>query len=146
MIDGNLFGRASFTMVHHIPGWHHHFPKTPKEQIIRLRAEFEKLVEADLKLKASKCQFFKRQRAYLGYIVSKDRIETDPKKSKAIVNWPRQSTINDVHSFLGYTNHYRRFIHIYAHIARPLNVLIFGDITNKMKQAIKWNEDWEESF
>ena len=36
------------------------FSKTPKEHITRLRAVFEKLVEAGLKLKPSKCEFFKR--------------------------------------------------------------------------------------
>ena len=36
------------------------FSKTPREQIIRLRAAFEKPVEACLKLKPSKCKFFKK--------------------------------------------------------------------------------------
>ena len=36
------------------------FSKIPKEQITRLRAVFEKLAEAGLKLKPSKCEFFKR--------------------------------------------------------------------------------------
>ena len=66
-------------------------------------------------------------------------------KFKAIVNWPRPTTVTDVHSFLGFTNHYRRFIHKYAYIARPLNMLISGDNANKKKQAIRWNEDCEES-
>ena len=112
----------------------------------RLRAVFEKLTEDCLKLKPSKYQFFKGWIVYLGHIISKDRVETDPKKIKAIVNWPRPSTVTDVHSFLGFTNHYRRFIHKYAHNTRPLNVLISGDNANKKKQAIKWNEDCEESF
>ena len=84
--------------------------------------------------------------AYLGHIVSKDGVETDPKKIKAIVNWPRPSTVTDVHSFLGFINHYRRFFHKYAHIARPLNFFISGDNANKKWQAIKCNEDCEESF
>ena len=54
--------------------------------------------------------------------------------------------MTDVHSFLGFTNNYRRFIHKYVHIARPLNVLISGNNANKKKQAIKWNEGCEESF
>ena len=83
---------------------------------------------------------------YLGHIVSKDGVETDPKKIKAIVNWPRPSTVTDVCSFLGFTNHYRRFIHKYTHMARPLNFLISDDNANKKKQVIKWNEDCEESF
>ena len=127
-------------MVHHIPAWHH-FLKNTKEQITRLRAVFEKLAEAGLKLKLSKWEFFKRQIAYLRHIVSNDRIETDHKKIKAIVDWPRPTTVIDVCSFLGFTNHYRRFIHKYANTARPLNVLISCDNVNKKKQAIKWNKE-----
>ena len=64
----------------------------------------------------------------------------------AIVNWPRPATVTDVCSFLGFTNHYRGFIQKCAHIARPLNFLMAGDNDNKKKQAIKWNEDCEETF
>ena len=42
------------------------FSKTPKEHITRFRDVFEKLAEVDLKLKPSKCEFFKRQIAYFG--------------------------------------------------------------------------------
>ena len=62
------------------------------------------------------------------------------------MNWPRPTTVSDVPYFLGFNHHHRRFIHKYAHIARPLNILISGDNANKKKQAIKWNENCEESF
>ena len=52
------------------------------------------------------------------------------------MNWPRPTTVTDVCSFLGFTNQYRRFIHKYAHIARPLNVLISGDNANKKKEVL----------
>ena len=93
---------------------------------------FEKLAKAHLKLKLSKCEFFKRQITYLGHIFSKDGIEADP-KILAIVNWPRPTTVTDVHSFGGFTNHYRIFIHTYANIDRPLNVLISSENANKKK-------------
>ena len=56
------------------------FSKTPEEHIERLRGMFEKLAIAGLRLKPSKCKFFKSRVTYLGHIVSKDGIETDPKK------------------------------------------------------------------
>ena len=62
------------------------FSKTPEEHIERLRGIFEKLAAAGLRLKLSKCRFFKLQVTYLGHIVSKNGIETDPKKIEGIKN------------------------------------------------------------
>ena len=55
------------------------FSKTPEEHIERLRGVFKKLSAAGLRLKLSKCEFFKSQVTYLGHIVSKNGIETDLK-------------------------------------------------------------------
>ena len=56
------------------------FSKMPEEHIRRFRGVFGKLSAAGLRLKPSKCKFFKSQIAYLGHIVSKDGIETEKKK------------------------------------------------------------------
>ena len=72
------------------------FSKTLEEHIEKLRSVFEKLAAAGLKLKLSKCEFFKLQVTYLGHIVSKDSIETDPKKIEAIKNWPVPKTVTEV--------------------------------------------------
>ena len=82
------------------------FSKTPEERITRLRGVFQKLREAGLKLKPSKCEFFKDRIAYLGHIVSKARVETDPKKIADIQEWPQPKTVTDVRQFLGFTNYY----------------------------------------
>ena len=72
------------------------FFKTPEEHIQRLRGMFEKLSAAGLQLEPSKCEFFKSQINYLGHIVSKDGIETDPKKITAIKEWPVPKTVTEV--------------------------------------------------
>ena len=56
------------------------FSQTPEDHVERLRAVLQKLRAAGLKLKPSKCEFFKDHISYLGHIVSKDWVETDPKK------------------------------------------------------------------
>ena len=58
--------------------------KTPGEHLFRLRAVFEKLKKTELKLKPSKCEFFKHELTYLGHVVSKSGIQTNPKKKEAI--------------------------------------------------------------
>ena len=109
------------------------FSKTPEEHIERLRGVFEKLAAAGLRLKPSKCEFYKSQVTYLGHIVPKDSIETDPKKIEAIEKWPVPKTVMVVRSFLGFMNYYHKFIPRYAQIARPINQLVSGGNTNKKK-------------
>ena len=124
------------------------YSKTPEEHVHRLSQVFEKLAAAGLKLKPSKCEFFKTEINYLGHVVSQDGIRTDDKKIEAIRNWPRPVTNTEVRSFLGFTNYYRRFIHKYSQIAKPLNLLITGDSSKhkNKKTKVSWNTECEEAF
>ena len=56
------------------------FLKTLKEHLQRLREKFEKLSEAGLKLKPSKCEFFRTSLSYLGQLVYENGIEMDKRK------------------------------------------------------------------
>ena len=107
------------------------FSKTPEEHIERLQAVLQKLRSAGLKLKPSKCKFFQDRISYLGHIVSKDGVGTDPKKIQVILDWPVPQTVYDVRSFLGFTNYYRKFMFHYSQIAKPLNGLISGENAKK---------------
>ena len=68
------------------------FSKTTKEHLIQLRAVFEKLKEARLKLKSSKCEFLKKSLTYLGHKILDGGIETDNSKIKIIQEWPVPKT------------------------------------------------------
>ena len=69
------------------------FSKTPEEPVFRLRPVFEKLKQEQLKLKPSKCEFFRQELTYLGHVVSKDGIQTNPKKVEAICKWPTPTNV-----------------------------------------------------
>ena len=122
------------------------FSENPKENLCRLRGVFTKLDKAGLKLKPNKCEFFKTKITYLGHIVSSKGIETDLKKVEAVKNWTVPRTVTDVRSFLGFTNHYRRFIKGYANVARPLNLPVSGDNANGKRALIKWTEECQAAF
>ena len=122
------------------------FSRTPEEHLERLRGVFDKLAKAGLKLKPSKCEFFKSKSTYLGHIVPAAGIETDPKKIEAVKNWTLPRTVTDVLSFLGFTNHYCRFIQGYARVAQPLNVLISGDNANCKKALVQWDLECQLAF
>ena len=122
------------------------FSRTPEEHLKRLQGVFNKLTKAGLKLKPSKCEFFKSKITYLGHIVSAAGIEMGPKKIEAVKNWTLPRTVTDVRSFLGFTNHYRRFIQGYAKVAQPLNILISGDNANHKKALVKWSPECQSAF
>ena len=100
------------------------FSRTPEEHIHRLRAVFEKLKAAGLKLKPSKCDFFKKEIKYLGHVVSEQGVSTDPDKIKAVTEWPQPTTVTEVRSFLGFVSYYRRFIPNFSKVAKALNKLL----------------------
>ena len=102
-------------------------------------------LRAGLKLKPNKCAFFKDRIAYLGHIISKG-IEVDPSKITAIQKWPRPKTVTDVRSFLEFTNYYRKFMHRYAQISKPLNDLTSGENAKRKNKAIDWTGEHQQSF
>ena len=76
-----------------------------------------------MKLKPSKCDFFKKEIKYLRHVVSEQEVSTDPDKIKAVTEWP-PTTVTEVRSFLGFVSYYRRFIPNFSKVAKPLNKLL----------------------
>ena len=76
------------------------FSKRLEEHLLKLRAVFEKLKQAGLKLKPLKCELFRQELVYLGHVVSKDGMQTDPKKVEAIHKWPVPTKVTEGRSFL----------------------------------------------
>ena len=96
-----------------------------------MEAVFSRLKQHGLKLKPSKCEFFKTKVTYLGHVVSESVVETDPDKISALASWPEPDNVKALRSFLGFTGYYRRFIRDYAKIVKPLNDLLVGHPTQK---------------
>ena len=130
------------------------FSSTFEEHLERLQAVFMNLEKHNLKLKPTKCEFFKKSVTYLGHVVSAEGIHVDPAKTEAVRNWPIPKSTKDVRKFLGFTGYYRRFVKGYAAIARPLNDLLIGHPTNskvKLQASTKptpftWGKDQQQSF
>ena len=71
-----------------------------------------------MKVKPSKCEFHKEETEYLGFIINREGIKTDPVKTQAIWDWKTAKNKTDIQSFLGFCNFYRRFIEGYSKTAK----------------------------
>ena len=69
-----------------------------------LRAVFERLRVAGLKLKPSKCQLFRDEVLYLGHVGNAAGVSPDPAKLRVLSTWLVPEILRDVQSFLGFIN------------------------------------------
>uniref|UniRef100_A0A3P9JC12 Gypsy retrotransposon integrase-like protein 1 n=1 Tax=Oryzias latipes TaxID=8090 RepID=A0A3P9JC12_ORYLA len=102
------------------------FSDSLEEHEKRLEHVLQRLRENGLKLSPQKCKFFQTSVRYLGHIVSRNGVETDPEKIAAIKTWPVPQTLKQLKSFLGFAGYYRRFVKDYSKIVKPLNELTAG--------------------
>ena len=129
--------------------------KTFSEHLDRLNNVFQRLADAGLKLKPSKCNFFQEEIKYLGHLISKEGIRTDSSKIETLRKWPVPRCIQDVRRFLGFAGFYRRFCPGFSQIARPLHNLLKGDGSTHRKhkkpvptpsQPFQWTEEHQSAF
>lgn len=102
------------------------FSKSLEEHEERLIQVLNRLKDYGLKLSPEKCKLFQTSVRYLGHIVSRNGVETDPEKIAALKTWPRPQNLKELRSFLGFSGYYRRFVKDYSKIVKPLNDLTSG--------------------
>ena len=107
------------------------------DHVDHLKLIFEKCQIYKICLNPEKCVFTVCQGKILGHVVSKNGISTDVEKIKVIVELPRPKNAKQVQGFMGHCGYYRRFIYMYAVIARPL----YGLIT-----VFIWTDECEDSL
>ena len=126
------------------------FSRSFEEHLTRLEAVFQRLHQAGLKLKTSKCHFFKQSIKYLGHIISAKGVHTDPDKISTVRDWPVPISAKELLSFLGFVGYYRRFIRNFSQIARPLYEVTTGvpSKRNKIKicPGFRWGPEQEDAF
>ena len=69
-----------------------------------------KLYRAGLRAKLAKCQFKVPRVEFLGYVVGKEGVSTDPKETQAIRDWNPPKTVKQLQAFLGFINFSQKFI------------------------------------
>ena len=116
------------------------FSSSFEEHLNHLDQVFEKLREANLTLKPSKCKFATDRVLYLGHYLSQQGIEVNDRKIEAVKSYPKPTTLKKLRGFLGLCSYYRRFIKDFAKIASPLYKLL------KKDAKFEWTANQEDAF
>nr|XP_034195197.1 uncharacterized protein LOC117611373 [Osmia lignaria] len=111
-----------------------------QEHETKVNRMMAKLREANLCLQPDKCQFLKKEVAYLGHIITEDGVKPDPAKVEAVQRFPIPKTVKNIRQFLGLCGYYRRFIKDFSKIAKPLSDLM------KKEQKFEWSSQQQQAF
>ena len=99
-----------------------------QDHLRALSETFQRLQEAGLTLKRSKCVFAQSELTFFGLVFNKDGILPDPDKVKAIQHISVPTNVAQLRSFLGMTNYSAQFIPDYATLVDPLRSLTKKDV------------------
>ena len=116
------------------------FSQDELQHLEHLEIVFSHLREAGLKMKHSKCDFFKSEIHYLGHLISPEGISPLPNKLDSIKHMPVPNSAKEIKQFLGLTGYYRKFVPRFADISRPLTTL------KKKDMKFEWTSACQKSF
>jgi len=114
--------------------------KTEAEALTNLKKTLTVAAEAGLIINWEKCKFLQKRVEYLGHVLEGGHISPSPTKIKSIRRFPMPATKKAIHSFLGLTGYFRKFIRNYARIAKPLSDVMKED------QKFRFGEEQQRSF
>ena len=116
------------------------FSQDELQHLEHLEIVFSHLREAGLKIKHSKCDFFKSKINYLGHLISPEGISPLPNKLDSIRHMPVPNSAKEIKQFLGLTGYYRKFVPRFVDISRPLTTL------TKKDAKFEWTSACQKSF
>ena len=116
------------------------FSDNEEEHKVHLESVMKKLRDAGLKLSRDKCEFFKSEIRFLGFIIGKDGIRIDPAKTEAISEMAEPADEGELRRFMGMVNFLGRHIPNLSTVMRPLTMLL------EKETAWVWGPEQAKSF
>lgn len=120
------------------------YARNAEEHEAVLREVLSRLRQHKLYAKASKCKFNLPEVGFLGHVVGQDGTKPDPKKVQTVLDTPRPRSVQELRSFLGLANYFRKFLQNFASRVIPLQELTKGK--NPTWDDAKWGARQEEAF
>ena len=111
-----------------------------EDHLSNLGEVLKRLEDCGFRLKKTKCNFMAKSVEYLGHQVDRHRIRALPDKVEAITKAPPPKNVQELRSFLGLLNYYRKFVRNLSSILHPLNQLL------KDQQKWEWSKECAQAF
>ena len=113
---------------------------TFEDHITKLDIALERLEKAGFRANVRKCFFAKPELEYLGYWLTQDGIQPQPKKVEAILRLSEPKNVRQLRTFLGMVNYYRDMWRRRSHLLAPLTALL------SKKKKWEWTPECQKSF
>ena len=114
--------------------------KNDEKHLKNIEKVLETLSEVGATVNKSKCLFFANEIEYIRFLIEKNGIRVNPRKTDPTINMPQPTNVKQLQRFLGAVNCYSKFIPNMADIAKHLYKLI-------EKNAIwEWKTECDNSF
>lgn len=113
---------------------------TIESHLKRLRIVFQRLEWGNLKLSPMKTNLLQKEVSFLGFKLTSEGLQIDPKKAQSIKSLPQPTSVKHVQKFLGMVNYHKKFIPQFSKLAAPLY--------NLLRKTVKftWDNDCQKSF
>ena len=99
------------------------------EQIINI---FPRIRKAGLKIKANKWSFLLKEIPYLGYVITREGVKTDPNKIQGIMNLQRHKKTTNCRNIIGMVQYYRDMCKRRSHVLETIMKASIGKKGNKI--------------
>lgn len=115
---------------------------TWEEHLQALGNLFDRLKQAGLTARPSKCEFGNNSVEFVGHKISRGLVEVSDANVKKVSEAERPKTKKQVRAFVALTGFYRDFIPNFSDKAKALT-----DLTkNKLPNKVKWDDEAEKSY
>lgn len=101
----------------------------------------KRLRKAGLTINVKKSEFCLKQIKFLGYILGRDGLTTDPEKVQGVLDFSTPECVKDVRRLLGLAGWYRRFLKDFSSLTAPLS-----DLLKKGNKKFIWSKEADKAF
>ena len=133
-VSSEIFQRKLLEALHGLPGVvciaddvliH---GRSNAEHDFNLNKFLERCATKGIKLNRDKLELRMEKISFMGHIISREGLKTDPEKVRAITDFPTPASVEELRRFLGMVNYLARYVPHLTDLVHPLSNLLRNDV------------------